>query len=118
MTGTLPSRSEGPLGPAPRLPAQKGRSGPLLASCSEGPLGPAPRAPRSEGPLGPAAPSRSEGPTCESKAVTYPTYVPDFPRAWRHNRRLANATVGAFYVALAVASIVQVIAIVWLAWPG
>jgi len=45
--------------------------------------------------------------------VTYPTYVPYFPRAWRHNGRLANATV-ALHVALAVASIVQVIAIVWL----
>lgn len=52
-------------------------------------------------------------PLCESEGVTYPTYVPYFPGAWRHNRGLANATI-ALHLATALATIPQVIALLWL----
>jgi len=45
--------------------------------------------------------------------VTSPAYVSYFPRAWRHNRGLANATV-ALHLATAAASVVQVLALLWL----
>jgi hypothetical protein len=45
--------------------------------------------------------------------VAYPTYVPYFPGAWRHNRGLVNAAV-ALHVAVALGTIPQVIALLWL----
>jgi len=45
--------------------------------------------------------------------VTYPSYVPYFARAWRHNRGLANATV-ALHLATAASSVMQVISLLWL----
>ena len=45
--------------------------------------------------------------------MTYPTYVPYFPRAWRNNRTLVNVSV-ALHVATAAVSILQVIALLWL----
>jgi Domain of unknown function (DUF4328)/Protein of unknown function (DUF2510) len=50
---------------------------------------------------------------CESEGVTYPTYVPYFPGAWRHNRGLVNACI-ALHIATALAAIPQVVALVWL----
>jgi Domain of unknown function (DUF4328)/Protein of unknown function (DUF2510) len=52
-------------------------------------------------------------PVCESEGVTYPTYVPYFPGAWRRNRGLANAAI-ALHVATALGTIPQVIALLWL----
>ena len=43
----------------------------------------------------------------------YPTYVPYFPGAWRNNRALANAAV-ALHIAVALGTIPQVIALLWL----
>jgi hypothetical protein len=45
--------------------------------------------------------------------VTYPSYLPYFPRAWRHNRALVNASV-ALHVGTALAAIPQVISLLWL----
>ena len=45
--------------------------------------------------------------------MAYPTYVPYFPRAWRHNRRLATAAV-VLHLCTAAATIVQVSALWWL----
>jgi hypothetical protein len=52
-------------------------------------------------------------PLCESEGVTYPTYVPYFPGAWRNNRGLAIASL-ALHVAAALAAIPQVLALLWL----
>jgi hypothetical protein len=45
--------------------------------------------------------------------VTYPAYVPYFPRAWRRNQSLANAS-AVLHVLNALGAVVQVIAILWL----
>jgi hypothetical protein len=45
--------------------------------------------------------------------VTYPSYLPYFPRAWRHNHALVNASV-ALHVGTALATIPQVISLLWL----
>jgi hypothetical protein len=49
----------------------------------------------------------------ESEEVTYPAYVPYFPRAWRRNRSLANAS-AALHVLAAVGAVLQVIGQLWL----
>ena len=45
--------------------------------------------------------------------MTYPAYVPYFPRAWRNNRGLANAS-AILHCVVAAGVIVQVIAMLWL----
>ena len=45
--------------------------------------------------------------------MTYPAYAPYFPGAWRHNRGLVNAAV-ALHLAVALGTIPQVIALLWL----
>ena len=45
--------------------------------------------------------------------MTYPAYVPYFPRAWRNNRSLANAS-AILHLVVAAGVVVQVIAMLWL----
>ncbi len=45
--------------------------------------------------------------------MAYPTYIPYFPGAWRHNRGLVNASI-ALHVATALGAIPQVLALLWL----
>jgi hypothetical protein len=57
--------------------------------------------------------AHSTRPARESEEVTYPAYVPYFPRAWRHNRALGNAA-AVLHIATAAGTVVQVIGLLWL----